>query len=315
MKDYSEYSIEDFNRAFSKFYEALTYGKQPVKSPTAFLLGGQGGSGKTSIHDYLASLNGNIISIDGDQFRREHPNYEMIQKIYGKEAANITQSFANAITNAMIEKLSDDGYNLVVEGTCRRADVPLKTCGDLKEKGYRVELAIMCTDKEEAWQSTLDRADKLRSLGLTPREVPKEKYHETVSALPGNISTLYRSGAFDEITLYDRQLDVLYQMSQTPDCDPADILYHCLHSRSDELYHHKQSDYPKVILLCADSLEKARSYLENNYYRLTDGKQIGDNLYQFTCSAAGRPLPDIEAYDTSVPEQETEEDEEQEFGM
>ena len=106
----------------------------------------------------------------------------MIQKIYGKDAANITQSFANNITNAMIEKLSDEGYNLVIEGTCRRADVPLKTCGDLKEKGYRVELAIMCADKEEAWQSTLDRAEKMRELGLTPREVPKEKYQETIIA-------------------------------------------------------------------------------------------------------------------------------------
>lgn len=311
MKDYSEYSIEDFNRAFSKFYETLTYGKQPAKSPTAFLLGGQGGSGKSSIHDYLALSIGNIISIDGDQFRREHPNYEMIQKIYGKDAANITQSFANNITNAMIEKLSDDGYNLVIEGTCRRADVPLKTCGDLKEKGYRVELAVMCTDKEEAWQSTLDRAEKMRSLGLTPREVPKEKYHETVSALPSNISTLYHSGAFDEITLYNRQLDVLYQLSQTPEHDPASILYHCLHSRSDELYH-PQLDSAKAILLCADSMDKAKSYLERNYYQLTDGKQIGDNLYQFTCAAAGRPLPDIEVYDTSVPEQEIEEDDEQE---
>ena len=180
MKDYSEYSVEDFNRAFMRFYEALTYGKQPVKSPTAFLLGGQGGSGKSSIHEYLSAEIGNIVSIDGDLFRREHPNYEMIQKIYGKDAANITQSFANNITNAMIEKLSDEGYNLVIEGTCRRADVPLKTCGDLKEKGYRVELAIMCTDKEEAWQSTLDRAEKMRELGLSPREVPKEKYQETI---------------------------------------------------------------------------------------------------------------------------------------
>ena len=51
MKDYSEYSVEDFNRAFMRFYEALTYGKQPVKSPTAFLLGGQGGSGKSSVHE------------------------------------------------------------------------------------------------------------------------------------------------------------------------------------------------------------------------------------------------------------------------
>lgn len=187
------------------------------------MLGGQGGSGKSSIHEYLSADIGNIVSIDGDLFRREHPNYEMIQKIYGKDAANITQSFANNITNAMIEKLSDEGYNLVIEGTCRRADVPLKTCGDLKEKGYRVELAIMCTDKEEAWQSTLDRAEKMRELGLSPREVPKEKYQETIFALPGNVSILYQSGAFDDITLFNRQLEELYKFSRTPEHDPADI--------------------------------------------------------------------------------------------
>lgn len=314
MKDYSEYSVEDFNRAFMRFYEALTYGKQPVKSPTAFLLGGQGGSGKSSIHEYLSSEIGNIVSIDGDQFRREHPNYEMIQKIYGKDAANITQSFANNITNAMIEKLSDEGYNLVIEGTCRRADVPLKTCGDLKEKGYRVELAIMCADKEEAWQSTLERAEKMRELGLTPREVPKEKYQETIIALPGNVSILYQSGAFDDITLFNRQLEELYKFSRTPDHDPADIFYHCLHSRSDELYRPRSSN-PMAVLLYANSLDEARAYLEHNFYELTEGKQLDEGFFQFSCSSAGRPLPDIEVYDVSAPENEDDEEEEPECEM
>ena len=58
-----------------RFYEALTYGKQPVKSPTAFLLGGQGGSGKSSIHEYLSAEIGNIVSIDGDLFRRTAARY------------------------------------------------------------------------------------------------------------------------------------------------------------------------------------------------------------------------------------------------
>ena len=301
MKDYSEYSVEDFNRAFAKFYEALTYGKQPVKTPTAFLLGGQGGAGKSSIHDFLGQHIGNIISIDGDTFRHEHPNFEIIQKIYGSEAANITQSFANNITNAMIEKLSDDGYNLVIEGTCRRADVPLKTCNDLKEKGYRVELAVMCTDKDEAWQSTIDRANSMQALGIAPRKVPKEKYQETVAALPGNISTLYSSGAFDDITLYNRQLDELYKYSCTPEVDPAVILYHCLHSASDE-HCQPRTDSPKSVLLYANSLEEAQTYLESNYYEVAEGKLIGDKLFQFRCSSAGRPLPDVEIYDVSANE-------------
>ena len=108
----------------------------------------------------------------------------------------------------------------------------------------------MCTDKEEAWQSTLDRAEKMRELGLSPREVPKEKYQETIFALPGNVSILYQSGAFDDITLYNRQLDELYKFSRNPEHDPADIFYHCLHSRSDELYRPRSSN-PMAVLLTA----------------------------------------------------------------
>lgn len=214
----------------------------------------------------------------------------------------------------MIEKLSDDGYNLVIEGTCRRADVPLKTCNDLKEKGYRVELAIMCTDKDKAWQSTIDRANSMRALGLAPREVPKEKYQETVAALPGNISTLYSSGAFDDIALYNRQLDELYKLSYTPEIDPAKILYHCLHSNSDEHFH-PLTDLPKAVLLYANNLEEAQTYLEHNYYEVADGKQIGDDLFQFRCSSTGRPLPDVEIYDVSVPEMEEDEEDEPDCEM
>ena len=172
----------------------------------------------------------------------------------------------------------------------------------------------MCADKEEAWQSTLDRAEKMRELGLTPREVPKEKYQETIIALPGNVSILYQSGAFDDITLYNRQLEELYKFSRTPEHDPADIFYHCLHSRSDEFYRPRTSN-SMAILLYANSLDEARTYLEHNFYELTDGKQLDEGFFQFSCSSAGRPLPDIEVYDVSAPENEENEEEEPECEM
>ena len=62
MKDYSEYSVEDFNRAFMRFYEALTYGKQPVKSPTAFVRR-SGRIRQSSIHEYLQLISGTLFQL------------------------------------------------------------------------------------------------------------------------------------------------------------------------------------------------------------------------------------------------------------
>ncbi len=115
MTDYTTYSENDFCEAFNEFYELLTDGKCPANSPKAFLLGGQSGAGKTTIHDIIQKENSNFIVIDGDRFRERHPNFEAIHKIYGNNAANYTQKFSNSIVNALIERLSSEHYNLIIE--------------------------------------------------------------------------------------------------------------------------------------------------------------------------------------------------------
>ncbi|MGN0678927.1 MAG: zeta toxin family protein [Oscillospiraceae bacterium] len=224
MIDYSEFSEGDFRKAFEYYYNALTSNKRPSDKPQACILGGQSGSGKSTIHKIVKEQNPNVIVIDGDRFREQHPNFEIIQKLYGNDAANYTQKFSNSIVNAMIEKLSSERYNLVIEGTCRTAEVPLKTCRDLKAKGYTVELAVMCTDKDISWQSTIDRYNEMQRRGLHPRAVPKEKYLETVAAISKNISVIYNSREFDEITLYNRERECLYKYSNKPDLNPATIV-------------------------------------------------------------------------------------------
>ena len=224
MTDYSAFSESDFREAFDKFYKLITDGKCPVNKPTAFLLGGQSGAGKTTIHDIIQKASPNFIVIDGDRYRERHPNFEIIHKIYGNNAANYTQKFSNSIVNALINRLSDEHYNLIVEGTCRTAEVPLNTCRYLKEKGYSVKLAVMCTDKETAWQSTIDRYNEMERLGLLPRAVPRDKFEETVKAIPDNISALYKSGEFDNILLFNRKTECLYNMKKQPQLNPAEIV-------------------------------------------------------------------------------------------
>lgn len=266
--DYSAFSESDFREAFNEFYVLLTNGKTPADNPKAYILGGQSGAGKTTIHDIIQNHNPNTIVIDGDRFRERHPNFESIQRLYGNDAANYTQKFSNSIVNAMIEKLSSEHYNLIIEGTCRTAEVPLKTCRELKAKGYQTELAVMCTDKDISWQSTIDRYNEMQRLGLFPRAVPKEKYIETVAAISKNISVIYNSREFDEISLYNREKQCLYKFSETPQTNPASIVDKMLN----EIEHKKnalaESD---EVLKNNPHLQNAVSEFEKKYAEKSNG--------------------------------------------
>ena len=227
-----EYTKEQFNEQLEVIYKDLISDCKPCELPKAFLLGGQSGSGKSTIHKIITEECPNIIVIDGDRFREDHPYFSEIQNRYGKEAANYTQPFVSAMISSLTDRLSSEKYNLIVEGTCRNVNVPINTCNSLKQKGYRVELAVMCTDKEVAWQSTIDRYNAMKSAGLTPRAVPRDKYIETVKALPQNISELYKRKIFDEIRLFDRDRNCLYKFSEQPTLDPRQVFEYKLNEFS-----------------------------------------------------------------------------------
>lgn len=253
------FSQEQFERELEQFYNSYKSGKQPVERPTAHLLGGQAGSGKSTLHKLLVKQDPNTIIIDGDRFRERHPYFKEIQQKYGREAANYTQPFSNKITEALIERFSNEKYNLIIEGTCRTINVPLKTCEQLKSKGYTVNLAIMCTNKEVAWQSTIDRYNAMEARGLLPRAVPRDKYDEMVSALPDNISQIYNKRKFDDILLFNRNRECLYRFKEQSGCDPAEIVERELNGQLVLSVAAKHSSIPKTLSeKMADDKKRAR---------------------------------------------------------
>lgn len=226
FSDISDFSEAELERELERFYDLYKLGKTPSTTPAAYLLGGQSGSGKSVLHHIFFDRDANLIVIDGDRFRERHPRFREIQARFGSEAANYTQPFVNKMVEALIERLSGEGYGLIIEGTCRSASVPLKTRELLKRKGYAVTLAVMCTSKEKAWNSAAERYREMELRGLMPRAVPREKYEQTVAALPENISALWRYlefRAFDDILLFNRSGEQLYSLKDRPERDPGEI--------------------------------------------------------------------------------------------
>ena len=135
----AEFSEAEFQKALKRNIRALTRGKTISSTPKAVLLGGQSGAGKPTIHrTKQKEFQGNIIIIDGDSFRSQHPNYLALQEEYGKDSVDYTKDFAGNMVEHLIDELSKQSYHLLIEGTLRTTEVPRKTVQLLATRGYQV---------------------------------------------------------------------------------------------------------------------------------------------------------------------------------
>ncbi len=88
MANIVNFTDKQFENRLNDNLEELIQGKKAVESPTAFLLGGQPGSGKTSLRSAIfEETQGNVIVIDNDTFKQQHPNFDELVKLYEKDGS------------------------------------------------------------------------------------------------------------------------------------------------------------------------------------------------------------------------------------
>ena len=207
------YSDREFDDVLWDLVRKSATGCVPVKrsSPTAYLLGGQSGAGKTALHAILReSLDNNAVVINGDAYRKFHPHFEELEHEYGKESVEHTAAWAGRMTEALIEYFSSLGYNLVIEGTLRTSQVSLATATLLRERGYDVSLALMAVKPEISLVSCQLRYEQMRLAGTTPRATDPAHHRKIVDQIVCNLAVLEDSGMFDQIYLYNRSRERLY---------------------------------------------------------------------------------------------------------
>lgn len=220
-----EYTENEFSKILLRNIRVLTRGKIKRNKPVAILLGGQSGAGKTTIHRIKQKeYQGNIIIIDGDSFRSQHPFYPQIQKLYGKKSVEYTKKFSGEMVEHLIKELSDKGYNLLIEGTLRTVEIPEKTAKHLSDKGYEVQLAIMATKPELSYISTQIRYEELFSVNPTQARATSKNYHDMiVSSLINNVKDLEKTLLFQKIQVYERTKNCIYD-SKLDESDVSIIL-------------------------------------------------------------------------------------------
>ena len=195
------------------------------EKPKAFLLGGQPGAGKSKL-EYLINTQEKCAFVSGDDFRKYHPRFEELNNIYGQESSKHTQEWAGKMVENIVQKLRKKKINLILEGTLRTSEIPLKEAKALKEAGYYVELNVVAVKPEISYLGTLQRYEKMIQKGDIPRMTPKEHHDNVVANIGKNLDDIYKANVFSEIKIFDRENNykLLYSKNKTSEISPKVIL-------------------------------------------------------------------------------------------
>ena len=210
--DIEDFSEEYFTRYLLKNLRSLQLHKRADLHPKAVLLGGQSGAGKSTIHVIKQKeFSGNIIILDADSYRTQHPHYDELLDKYGKESVKYTSSFSSRMVRSLIDELSSKKFNLVIEGTLRSVEVPSSTAKMLISRGYAVSLAVIATKPELSWLSTLIRYKEMYLEDpKSARATPKDHHDNIVNNIVDNLHKLEESKIFDRIQIYKRDEECVY---------------------------------------------------------------------------------------------------------
>ena len=223
MNNEKNYTDEEFQKAFQqilKFYKSR-YSSQ--ENPKAFLLGGQPGAGKSALENMI-NIENKYVSISGDDYRKFHPLYDKLNKIYGKDASKYTQKWSGEMVEYLLKEARKEKWNVILEGTLRKAELPIREAKDFKENGYSVELWVVAVKPEKSYLATLQRYEEMIVRCRIPRMTPKEHHDLVVNNIGDNLEIIYNSKAFDNIKLFDRENNLLYNYRENLDISPKNIL-------------------------------------------------------------------------------------------
>ena len=99
----------------TEIYPSLFIDAKPQERPQGFVIGGQPGAGKSATRDeVIRQMEGNVIPVDVDKFRKHHPHIQEIHARYGKYDSAYTHEFACYIADKVFEKALEGNYNIVL---------------------------------------------------------------------------------------------------------------------------------------------------------------------------------------------------------
>jgi hypothetical protein len=208
----ASFSEDELKIAADTAFNHFSKGCYPTKTKQAIFIGGQPGSGKTVLLMDLKNHGKNYVEIGIDNYRMYHPRYLEIEKVIknhwigkketendspGNDIASFTHLFAGKMTDEIMNKCIEKGYNMLVEWGMRYYEEPLMYMKKINQCGYSNEIIFLATNEKISYHACNLRSDlmnEIKGFNHVIRKVPKDFHDLSVSQLPTSMNIIYKTG-------------------------------------------------------------------------------------------------------------------------
>lgn len=216
--------MDDF---FEKMvWPSVTEGKTGHKKhPTAFIIAGQPGSGKTRMSSMvIEDYDGDIIQSMSDNFRGFHPRYKLLLKKYGQYAACFSMAQGQYLSDLTMKKAGEEGYNILQEGSLENVAHTMNYISYLKEKGYTICVLLRACPKKESWKAIhqLFLQQRLKAPGLS-RLITKEFHDKACLSFLSATNDLVAQNLMDRLIIKSPK-GLLYDSDDMPTEKVSELL-------------------------------------------------------------------------------------------
>jgi predicted ABC-type ATPase len=203
------------------YVQARIYKTDAQIEPTALIIAGQPGSGKSTVATELEEtlvLNGGFIRVSADEVRDYLPNYS--PNMPSKE----TQADAGRLAQLVQDHALKAKRNVIIEGTLRDPTVAVDLVSTLNKAGYKSELHAMAVNEQTSFVRAVQRFENAIPSGQKAREIYAEHHSQSFSAIPQSLQAIEKQGLVSRVAIYNRLGDPVHDATPTQSATASDKL-------------------------------------------------------------------------------------------
>lgn len=196
-----------------------------LAKPTAYIVAGQPGSGKTRMSSVIIEEHdADIIQSMGDNFRGFHPRYRELMQKYGQYCAYFTIPQADFLSDLTFRRAAAGRYNIVQEGSLGNVAHTMRMIELLKDAGYNIIVLLRACPRKKSWKAIhqLFIQQRLKAPGLS-RLITREYHDAACLSFLSATNELIRQDLMDRLIIKSPK-GLLYDSDDLPTESVAEIL-------------------------------------------------------------------------------------------
>ncbi|BDU20288.1 zeta toxin family protein [Dyella sp. GSA-30] len=210
----TELTKEEHDKIFREQIAPNLDGATSQEKPHAIILAGQPGAGKGGVASAaMRELGENAVVVDPDQMRDFYPNVRALKAESPYAWADETHADASKWAGEFRSAAIDQKKNLIIDTTLGKYESASRLVGELRDKGYTVEVRALATHRLESELGVEARFSKTMGVEGHGRYVPAAIQEQVYAKLPDNLDKLK---AVDNvpIRIFNREGQELYDSAK-----------------------------------------------------------------------------------------------------